>query len=80
MRKRPTGMRPRIEAVHSVAKVPHERWSTDLCRGWAGRDSWITLALVIDCHSREPLGWHMSRSGKATTADSALEHAVMGWF
>ena len=34
-------------------------WSTDLCRRWA------TLALVIDCHTRELLGWHLSRSGKA---------------
>lgn len=32
MRKRPIGMRPRIEAVPSVATAPNERWSTDLCR------------------------------------------------
>ncbi|WP_420022811.1 hypothetical protein ACN9JG_09850 [Cereibacter azotoformans] len=34
------GMRPRIEAVPSVAQAPNERWSTDLCRVWAGRDGW----------------------------------------
>ena len=33
-----TGMRPRIEAVPSVAAAPNECWSTDLCRVWAGRD------------------------------------------
>ena len=49
VRKRPIGMRPRIEAVPSVAQAPNERWSTDLCRVWAGRDGWATLALVIDC-------------------------------
>ena len=27
---------------------------------------------MIDCHTRELLGWHLSRSGKATTAVSAL--------
>lgn len=70
VRKRPIGMRPRIEAVPSVATAPNERWSTDLCRVWAGRDGWNTLALVIDCHTRELLGWHLSRSGKATTAAS----------
>ena len=32
VRKRPIGMRPRIEAVPSVATAPNERWSTDLCR------------------------------------------------
>ena len=80
VRKRPVGMRPRIEAVPSVATTPNERWSTDLCRVWAGRDGWTTLALVIDCHTRELLGWHLSRSGKATTATSALEHALISQF
>lgn len=73
-------MRPRIEAIPSVAKAPNERWSTDMCRIWAGRDGWTTLALVIDCHTRELLGWHLSRSGKATTAASALEHALITRF
>jgi putative transposase len=80
VRKRPIGMRPRIEAVPSVATAPNERWSTDLCRVWSGRDGWTTLALVIDCHTRELLGWHLSRSGKSTTAASALEHALINRF
>lgn len=63
VRKRPIGFRPRIQALPSVASKPNERWSTDLCRVWAGRDGWATLALVIDCHTRELLGWHLSRSG-----------------
>lgn len=44
VKKRPIGFRPRIEALPSVAKAPDERWSTDLCRIWAGRDRWATLA------------------------------------
>jgi putative transposase len=35
---------------------------------------------VIDCHTRELLGWHLSRSGNATTAASALEHALIARF
>ena len=77
VRKRPIGMRPRIEVMPSVATAPNERWSTDLCRVWSGRDGWTTLAFVIDCHTRELLGWHLSRSGKSTTAASALEHALI---
>ncbi|WP_205026396.1 DDE-type integrase/transposase/recombinase [Cereibacter johrii] len=73
-------MRPRIEGAASVAQAPNECWSTDLCRVWAGRDGWATLALVIDCHTRELLGWHLSRSGKASTAASALEHALINRF
>lgn len=78
--KRSVGMRPRIQAVPSVVKAPNERWSTDLCRVWAGKDGWASLALVIDCHTRELLGWHLSRTGKATTAASALEHALINRF
>ncbi|WP_225984922.1 DDE-type integrase/transposase/recombinase [Noviherbaspirillum aerium] len=58
-----------------MAKAPNERWATDLCRVWTGQDGWAVLALVIDCHTRELLGWHLSRSGKAKTAESAPEQA-----
>ena len=77
VRKRPVGFRPRIQALPSVAKAPNERWATDLCRVWSRRDGWASLALVIDCHTRELLGWHMSRSGKSKTAESALEQALI---
>ena len=80
VKKRPIGLRPRIQALPSVATAPNERWSTDLCRSWAGRDGWATLAVVIDCHTRELLGWHLSRSGRATTAGSALEQALIARF
>ena len=80
VRKRAIGHRPRIEALPSVAQVPDERWSTDLCRVWGGRDGWLTLALVMDCCTRELLGWQLSRSGKATTAASALEQALIARF
>lgn len=80
VRKCPIGMRPRIQALPSVATAPNERWSTDPCRIWAGKDGWSSLALVIDCHTRELLGWHLSRTGRATTAASALEHALISRF
>jgi putative transposase len=77
VRKRSVGFRPRIQALPSVAKAPNERWATDLCRVWTGRDGWASLALVIDCYSRELLGWHLSRSGRSRTAESALEQALI---
>jgi putative transposase len=76
-RKRPVGHRPRIEALPSVASAPDVRWATDLCRVWGGRDGWLVLALVIDCYTRQLLGWQLSRSGKATTAVAALEQALI---
>lgn len=77
VRKRAIGNRPRIEALPSVATAPDVRWATDLCRIWGGRDGWLTLALVIDCHTRQLLGWHLARSGKASTAVAALEQALI---
>lgn len=60
--------------------APHERWSADLYRIWADRDQWAALALVIDCHPRELMGWRLSRSAKATTAYSTVEHAPIARF
>ncbi len=80
VRKRAIGNRPRIEALPSVATTPNERGATDLCRVWAGRDGWQTLALVIDCHTRALLGWQLSLSGKATTTTAALEPALIARF
>ncbi|MDC7716599.1 integrase core domain-containing protein [Vogesella sp. DC21W] len=60
-----------------MAAEPNQRWATDLCRIWAGKDGWCHLALVIDCCTRELLGWHLSRSGKSKTVVSALEHALI---
>ena len=77
VKKRAIGFRPRVQAMPSVAKAPDERWATDLCRIWSGRDGWASLAIVIDCYTRQILGWHLSRSAKATTAESALEQALI---
>ncbi|EIT67838.1 IS3 family transposase [Hydrocarboniphaga effusa] len=80
VKKRPVGRRPRVEALPSKAQAPNQRWATDLCRVWAGRDGWASLAVVIDCHTRELLGWHLSRTGRATTASAALEQALIARF
>ena len=80
VRKRAVGRRPRIQAVPSKAQEPNQRWSTDLCRVWGGKDGWLSLALVMDCHTRELLGWQLSKTGKASTAVSALEHALINRF
>lgn len=77
VRKRALGQRPRIEAKVSRAELPDQRWATDLCRVWGGKDGWLSLALVIDCHTRQLLGWHLSRTGKASTASAALEQALI---
>jgi putative transposase len=77
VRKRAVGQRPRIQALPSVADHPNERWATDLCRVWCGQHGWCSLAVLMDCCTRELLGWHLSKSGKARTAEAALEQALI---
>ena len=80
VRKRAIGHRPRIDALPSGETAPNECCATDLFRIWTGSDGWQTLALVIDCHTRELVSWQLSRSGKATTAMAALEQALIARF
>lgn len=47
---------------------------------WGGKDCWLSLALVIDYSTRQLLGRHLSRTGKASTASAALEQAMLTRF
>ena len=80
VRKRPKGHRPRVSALPSIAREPDQRWATDLARIWCGRDRWCHIALVIDCASRELLGWRLAAHGNACTAEAALEEALIHRF
>lgn len=77
VRKRPVGYRPRIQALPSFAIAPNERWANKMCRVWCGLVNWATLALAIDCLTQELLGWHLSRSGRSKSAESAFEQALI---
>lgn len=77
VRKRPLGQRPRIDTKISRAERPDQRCVTDLCHLWGGKDGWLSLALVINCSTRQLLGWPLSRTGKASTASAALEQALI---
>lgn len=81
VRRRPVGHRPRAVGMPSVADRPDERWSTDMARVWCGeRDRWAALTLVMDCCTREILGWRLSRRGNAKAAEAALEEALINRF
>jgi len=85
VKKRIKGKRPRAKGLISVASRPNERWSTDLIRVLYGDDGWCTLAIVIDCATREVIGWRLARRGNAATVEVALEGAPdfsvwqLGW-
>lgn len=39
VKNRTIDFRPHIQTLPSVASAPNERWSTDLCRIWAGHEN-----------------------------------------
>ncbi|MEY2661420.1 MAG: hypothetical protein RLZZ123_2592 [Pseudomonadota bacterium] len=65
VKHRAIGFRPRVQAMPSVAQAPDERWSTDLCRVWTGRDGWASLAIVIDCYTRQIFDPSIARCKRA---------------
>jgi len=79
--KRPQGGRPRVKASKSVTSRPDQRWATDLALIFCGaRDGWCTLVPVLDCCTRQVLGWELSHTARAKTAERALEQALIGRF
>jgi len=65
VRKRPQGFRPRARSLPSVTTRPDERWATDLTHVWCGKDRRGSLAVIIDCCTREILGWRLSDNGSS---------------
>ena len=80
VRRRPSGKRPRAAGLPSVVESSNTLWATDYAHIFCGKDAWCHLALVIDCGDRELIGWRLSRSGKATVAEAALEDALVHRF
>lgn len=81
VKQRPVGFRPRARSMPSVAAAPNERWSTDMTRVWCGQqDRWAALSVVMDCHTREILGWRLTRNGNAKAAEATLEDALINRF
>jgi len=78
--KRRTGQRPRTKRPRSKTETPNERWATDLANIYCGDDGWCVFAPVIDCCTREVLGHALETTGKAKTAERALEEALLTRF
>jgi putative transposase len=78
---RSIGGRPRVQVSRSVADRPDERWSTDIALLWCGeQDGWCSFVPVLDCCTRQVLGWELAHTARAKTAERALESALLGRF
>jgi putative transposase len=78
--KRRAGARPRVKVSSSITAAPNQRWATDLALIHCGRDGWCVFVPVIDCCTREVLGHALERTGRAKTAERALEEALLARF
>jgi len=75
------GGRPRVQASQSVTQRPDERWATDIALIWCGeKDGWCSFVPVLDCCTRQVLGWELAPTARAKTAERALESALLRRF
>ena len=60
------------------AFAPNLVWQSDMTKVWAGANvGWAYLVSVIDCCTREIVGWDLSRRCRTAEALAALNRAVL---
>ena len=60
------------------AAKPNQIWQSDMTKIWAGPAvGWAYLVCVIDCCTREIVGWNLSRRCRTEDALDAIEQAVL---
>ena len=63
----------RVEAAE-----PNQIWQSDMTKIWAGPAvGWAYLVCVIDCCTREIVGWNLSHRCRTEDALAAVEQAVL---
>jgi putative transposase len=63
----------RVEAAE-----PNQIWQTDMTKIWSGPAvGWAYLVCVIDCCTREIVGWNLSHRCRTEDALAAVEQAVL---
>src|SRR5580698_1273846 len=60
------------------ASEPNQIWQSDMTKIWAGPAvGWAYLVCVIDCCTREIVGWNLSHRCRTEDALAAVEQAVL---
>lgn len=81
LKQRRKGGRPRVQGWRSIAEKPNQRWATDIALVFCGaQDGWCSFVPVLDCCTRQVLGWELAPTPRAKTAERALEAALLGRF
>ncbi len=78
VRSRRLRARRRKEWGRVEAPLPNQVWQSDLTKIWAGPTvGWAYLVSVIDCCTREIVGWNLSHRCRTDEALAAVEQAVL---
>ena len=78
VRTRRLRARRRKEWGRVEASRPNEIWQADRTKVWAGPSpGWAYLVSVIDCCTREIVGWNLSQRCRTEDALTAVEQAVL---
>ena len=72
--------RPRVQDKISQTHEPNARWSIDATSLWSEQDGWIGVMAVIDCCTREIVGFDIAKRGRAVEATRALEQGCLEQF
>lgn len=76
------------DSVHNLPVAPNmlnqdfstnginEVWVSDITYIRVGKAQWMYLAVVLDCHSRQIIGWSMHKRMKASLVCDALSMAI----
>jgi putative transposase len=78
VRPRRLRARRRKEWGRVEASQPNQIWQSDMTKVWAGPAvGWAYLVSVIDCCTREIVGWNLSHRCRTEDALAAVEQAVL---
>ena len=70
--------RRRKEWGRVQAGAPNQIWQSDMTKVWAGPSvGWAYLVSVIDCCTREIVGWNLSHRCRTEDALAAVEQSVL---
>lgn len=71
---------PRSRTKQVKAIQPYQLWQTDMTKIWVKGTGWMYFFAIIDCFTREIVGWTFSMFASAREALKALEMAVDNHF
>ena len=78
VRSRRLRARRKQELGRVEAAEPNQIWQSEMTKIWAGAAvGWAYLVSVIDCCTREIVGWNLSNRCRTEDALAAVEQAVL---